>query len=423
MSSTTPQPPKEPPKKSETGSKPGSLETKETKEAKEAREAREAKEAKEAREAEKARSQKVGETKKDHDVGEGALQAQPSGTTSGTERKRRAESSIEVTPEPSVKSGPGALRKKVSFGDTDKPHTTVHIFPRDEDIDEKDSADTLEKDSQRLATSDQDMNDEDMDADMTHTQDIDSAGVVRSGASSAAASAASTTPGMERPRKMASSESPHREMTSGYNASRATSETRLPGRVAATADIDEKMIKNSYERIKKNIKDAVSEASPNEIQSLYKETKLEIVTDDLNNLKVRMHYDDGKKVDEISRSINPETQQMTAVLSRNAEDKSFLLFCDINKEFAPLQMKPCGDAEIALKVLEASVKMNVKIELSDEDKTLFSKPENASLKAHFELLTNEPDKFKKKAEDAGGDRKLGQPLEEPPLKFTSGPPT
>jgi len=97
-----------------------------------------------------------------------------------------------------------------------------------------------------------------------------------------------------------------------------------------------------------------------------------------NNFQVKMKREDGQGSDTITRALRGDT--VTSTLSANAEDKSFLDFCEMNKGDAPpsLIAKPCGRADAALKLYEAAFKTGAQITLSDSD---------------VDLIKTYPDKF------------------------------
>lgn len=208
-------------------------------------------------------------------------------------------------------------------------------------------------------------------------------------------------------------------MSAAYSKAIATSKNL----VATATDITPQKINESFERIQKNIANAKNSTTIDE-NSIYKGVNIGSSTKD--NLSVKIHHAEGKKSDEITRTVGSDNK-MTATLSRNSEDASFLLFCDMNKEFSPISMQPTGDdLGIKLKVLEAGVMRGVKIELSQEDKQKFTAlDDNNPSKIHYNLLQDKPNDFLDQVSTIG-DRKLGTPLPTKPtevLSFSSQKPS
>lgn len=176
--------------------------------------------------------------------------------------------------------------------------------------------------------------------------------------------------------------------------------------VVATASIDEKTVKESFKRVDQAIKAQ---------NGLYVGTNLE-KSDDENKRIVKVQYQ-NKKIDEITTTVDPKQNSLTATLSKNSEDTSFLLFADMHKEFG-LSMQPCKDPKLVLKVLEAFTLQGGTLKVAPDDIKLFDElPDKDPMKQHYVLVTQNPDKFLEQVKNAKADRKLGSPLEESYLTF------
>ncbi len=105
-------------------------------------------------------------------------------------------------------------------------------------------------------------------------------------------------------------------------------------------------------------------------------------TSSSTQMQFDFHHEGSAQPDRLTFEYSQTNGVMSATLTRNSSDASFISFCMLYKQFSPLELDPCGEGPTVLKLLQAAKMTGVKIILDPSDEKKAAEA-NSTLYAHI----------------------------------------